>query len=402
MAKDLISPAFSWLDDELCRLDAQGLRRRLTPVMDRREGEICFQGRWQQDFSGNDYLGLTLHPDCVEAARKALQRHGCGSGGSRIVTGGVPPHAALEQLLQSFTQEQACLVFPSGYQANLGVISSLCHRQDTIFSDAHNHASIVDGCRLSGARIRIYPHGRWDVLEDWLSDPHDGRRWIITDTVFSMDGSLAPVEQLSRLAEVHQAPLLVDEAHAMGVLGPGGRGYCAQQGVRPSLLMGTFSKGLGSHGAFTASSERVAEWLVNSARAFIYTTALPPAVLGACMQAVALSTSSTGDRLRKRVLATAARLRSHLRGAGLAPSGDGTPIISLPFDEPTRASEIQACLSEAGHLVWAFRPPTVPSGTSRLRISLSASHRRAQVDRLGKAIVKAHRARERTSSKDRG
>lgn len=381
-------PAVAWLQDRLHHLETRGLRRRLTPVNDRRPGEICVDGRWLHDFSGNDYLGLTFHPECVNASRQALLKQGCGSGGSRIVTGGVPPHAALEQLLQQFIQD-SCLVFPSGYQANLGVIQSLCQPEDTIYTDAHNHASIVDGCRLSGARCRIYPHGRWDVLEDWLSEADDGRRWIITDTVFSMDGSLAPVKQLGRLADAYRTGLIVDEAHAMGILGPGGRGYCVDQGVRPQVLIGTFSKGLGSHGAFTASTELVADWFINRARSFIYTTALPPAVLGASAQSLALSTSSEGDRLRKKVLSLSNRLRTQLREAGLEPSGDGTPIVSLPFDEPTRASTIQSLLSEAGYLAWAFRPPTVPPGTSRLRISLSASHRRAQVYGLGESLIGA-------------
>jgi 8-amino-7-oxononanoate synthase len=377
--------ALSWMDDELRQLDAQGLRRRLTTIEDRRPGEICVDGRWLHDFTGNDYLGLTLHPECVLASQRALERGGCGSGGSRVVTGGVPPHGELEQLLHSVTG-RSCIVFPSGYQANLGVLSAL-GSEDTIFSDAQNHASIVDGCRLSKAAVRIYPHGRWDVLERWLSEPSPGRRWIVTDTVFSMDGSLAPVGELARLAQAHGAPLLVDEAHAMGVLGDG-LGLCAAHGVTPQLLMGTFSKGLGSHGAFVATTEPMAQWLINRARAFIYTTALPPAVLGASAKGLAISLSAEGDTLRKNVLGLAHRLRLHLQRAGLEPSGEGTPIVSLQFDETTRATQIQEHLSQAGHLAWAFRPPTVPKG-SRLRISLSASHQPAAVDRLGQALVTA-------------
>jgi len=386
MPNDPFSPTHSWLRQELSRLDAQGLRRHVITIEDRRPGEISLAGRWLHDFTGNDYLGLTLHPECVRAARQALERSGCGSGGSRIVTGGIPPHAALEQQLEDFTAS-TCLVFPSGYQANLGSISSLCQREDTIFSDAQNHASIVDGCRLSGASIRVYPHGRWDILEEWLSKPDEGRRWIVTDTVFSMDGSLAPVTELARLSQAHGAPLLVDEAHAMGVLGPGGLGHCAGQGVTPSLLMGTFSKGLGSHGAFTASTDLLAHWLMNRARSFFYTTALPPAVLGASNQALTVSRSAEGDRLRKKVLGQAAKLRLALREAGLEASGDGTPIVSLVFDNPARGTEIQNRLNERGYLAWSFRPPTVPPRTSRLRISLSASHREDQVDGLGRALI---------------
>jgi 8-amino-7-oxononanoate synthase len=379
---------FTWMQDELNRLHDQGLQRRLTPIEDRRPGEICIQGRWLNDFSGNDYLGLTQHPDCIEAAAKALRRYGCGSAGSRIVTGGIPPHEKLESQLQQFTGEPGCLVFPSGYQANLGSISALCQPSDTIYSDADNHASIVDGCRLSGANRRIYPHGRWDILEDWLSEEPQGRRWIITDTVFSMDGTMAPLKRLARLSKDYGAPLLVDEAHAMGVLGKGGRGCCEHHGVRPRLLMGTFSKGLGSHGAFTATDERMAKWLMNRARSFIYTTALPPAVLGSISESMTLSNGDLGDELRKKVLGLAKSLRSNLRGAELDPSGDGTPIVSLPFDEPKQATVIQSRLRDAGHLAWAFRPPTVPAGTSRIRISLSASHNRIQVQELSEALIR--------------
>jgi len=381
------TPAFNWLDDALHKLSEEGLQRHLTPIDDRQPGKIRIEGKWLDDFSGNDYLGLTYHPDCIEAATQAVKRYGCGSGGSRIVTGGIPPHAKLERQLRKLTGEPACLVFPSGYQANVGSISALCRPSDTIFSDAHNHASIVDGCRLSGALRRIYPHGRWDILEEWLTEPYTGRRWIVTDTVFSMDGSIAPLQQLARLSETHQAPLLVDEAHAMGVLGPEGRGCCALKKVRPQWLMGTFSKGLGSHGAFTATSERVANWLTNRARALMYTTALPPAVLAATSQALTLSAGAVGEELRSKVLGLATELRNRLREAGLEPSGDGTPIVSLPFDEPKRGPVIQSLLQEMGALAWAFRPPTVAPGTSRLRISLSASHGRSQVEMLGDSLI---------------
>jgi 8-amino-7-oxononanoate synthase len=390
MPKEPHAPPLGWLEDALQSLDDQGLRRRLVTVQNRRPGELRLAGRWLRDFTSNDYLGLSQHPALVEAARAALTLGGCGSGGSRLVTGGAPPHGSLEDAVRRFVDRDACLIFSSGYQANLGLLSALCRPGDTIFSDAHNHASIVDGCRLSGAAVRVYPHGQWETLARWLTGT-DGRRWIVTETVFSMDGSLAPLDKLARVAESCGAALLVDEAHAMGVLGPGGRGLCAARGVRPEVLMGTFSKGLGSHGAFTATDLPVAHWLVNRARAFIYTTALPPPVLAASLEALAVLTSVEGDRLRRRVLTLADQLRQTLRDAGLEPTGDGTPIVSLAFADPTRAPAVQDRLQESGYLAWAFRPPTVPQGTSRLRISLSAAHDPAWVAGLGQTLPKFFR-----------
>ncbi len=374
----------SWLEEALRELDRQGLRRRVTTADGRRPGSICLDGIWLNDFSGNDYLGLSHHPRCLKAAGLGLQ-WGCGAGGSRIVTGGGPAQGDLEQSLATLYGAH-CVIFPSGYQANLGMLSALCQPGDTIYSDAHNHASIVDGCRLSGARIRVYPHRQWEVLESWLTEKGPGRHWIVTDTVFSMDGGLAPLGELKRLSEAHGAPLLVDEAHAMGVLGPQGRGLCAHLGIQPDVLMGTFSKGLGGHGAFTMSSRNVAHWLLNRARPFIYTTALPPAVLSANREAVHLATGDCGQRRRQKVLHLASNLRKQLRSMGLEPSGEGTPIVSLSFKEQ-RATDAQSHLRERGHLCWAFRPPTVEPGTSRLRISLSASHEPAQVEDLAQALA---------------
>ncbi|MFH2007290.1 MAG: 8-amino-7-oxononanoate synthase [bacterium] len=344
--------------------------------------------RWLTNFSGNDYLGLSTHPDCVAAAQRWAAL-GCGAAASRVVTGGIPPHGELESLLRRIMDTPSCLIFPSGYQANVGTISALLSPGDLVFSDAENHASIVDGCRLSGADIRIYPHLRWELLEEQLRARTSGRRLIVSDTVFSMDGSLAPVAQLARLAREYDTLFLADEAHAIGVIGPEGRGLCAEQQAHADVLIGTCSKGLGSHGAFAASNEAIAQRLVNRARAFMYTTALPPSVLGASLAALEVATGAEGESLRRRVGSLAEQLRSGLREHGLEPTGDGTPIVSLSFAGAGRATEISRLLQEKGLLVWAFRPPTVPHGTSRLRVSLSAAHTDHHLERLTTALLAA-------------
>ena len=381
--------SLAWIEEDLRELERQGLLRTVSNMGARRPGEISVDGRWLPNFSGNDYLGLSIHPQCVAAAQRWAEL-GCGASASRVVSGGVPPHGELEARLCQFLGRPACLVFPSGYQANVGALSALLSPEDLVFSDAENHASIVDGCRLSGADIRIYPHGSWERLEAMLSAARrlPGRRLIVSDTVFSMDGSLAPVVHLTRLAGEYDALLLADEAHAIGVLGKG-RGLCAAKQVRADVLIGTFSKGLGSHGAFSASAVPIAGRLVNRARALMYTTALPPTVLGASLAALEVASGAEGESLRRRVLSLADRLRHSLRDQGHEPSGDATPIVSLPFSSPGRATELSRRLLSDGHLVWAFRPPTVPPGTSRLRVSLSAAHTDHHLEQLTKALLKA-------------
>jgi 8-amino-7-oxononanoate synthase len=380
----------SWIEEDLVELERQGLLRTLSTMGGRRPGEIQVDRRWLPNFSGNDYLGLSTHPSCIAAAPRWAEL-GCGATASRVVSGGIPPHGELETRLRQIMKTPASLVFPSGYQANVGAISALLSPGDLVFSDAENHASIVDGCRLSGADIRVYPHLRWDLLEAELRAAHalPGRRMIVSDTVFSMDGSLAPVVQLARLAKEYDALFLADEAHAMGVIGPKGRGLCADRQVVADVLIGTFSKGLGSHGAFSASVEPIAQRFVNRARALMYTTALPPTVLGASLAALDVAASAEGDSLRRRVLSLADGLRNNLREQCHEPTGDGTPIVSLQFPSAGRATEVSRRLLDEGHLVWAFRPPTVPHSTSRLRVSLSAAHTDHQLERLTTALLAA-------------
>lgn len=376
----------STYESGLLALQHRQERRRLVRVDSRRAGEIQLAGRWLPNFTSNDYLGLACHPSCCLAACATIQELGVGSGSSLIVTGRLPPNERLELLLEQWVSMPRAVLFPSGYQANVGLVSALASPGDTVFSDEHNHASIVDGCRLSGARVVIFPHLDLDRLAATIPGT-TGRRFIVTDTLFSMDGSLAPVAPLERLARQHNALLLVDEAHAIGILGPQGQGLCAAAGVRPDGIVGTFSKALGSHGAFVASEEVLAEWLVNRARSLIYTTALPPPVLAATLAALEIVRSPEGERLRARVLGLADVLRHRLIQAGHPVDGLGTPIVSLRFLDD-RAVRVAQRVREAGFLIWAFRPPTVPPGFSRLRISLSAAHQESHVERLGDALLR--------------
>jgi 8-amino-7-oxononanoate synthase len=373
------------LDD----LDRQGLRRQLRVFGQRRPGRIVLGDRELVNFSGNDYLGLSHHPVCIEAAARAARDQGTGAGASRVVSGGSDPASSLEKAVIHWMGTPAVLVFPSGYQANLGVVSALAGPGDLIFSDARNHASLIDGCRLPGATVRVYPHRDVTALEQLMEQepPGSGERFVVTDTLFSMSGALAPMECLSALCERFPATLIADEAHAVGVIGPAGTGVVAARGAKACLRVGTFSKALGSLGAFVATTPVIADWLVQRARSFVYTTFLPPAVLAASQAAVELVQGPEGDRLRGRVLGLATRLRDRLAASGLRAGGVGTPIVSLSLDSATAATGISGSLVDHGLLVWAFRPPTVPADTSLIRIGMSAAHREDEVEALAEALI---------------
>lgn len=377
------------LRDGLAELDRNGLRRRLRTFGPRSAGRIALGDRDLVNFSGNDYLGLSQHPACIEAAATAARDRGTGSSASRVVSGGVDPTAALEDAVIRWMHTPAALVFPSGYQANLGTVSALAGPGDVIFSDARNHASLIDGCRLSGATIRVYPHLDLEALERMIEHepPGRGERFVVTDTLFSMTGAVAPVDRLARLCELRAATLIVDEAHAVGVIGPAGTGVAAAQEAHPAVRIGTFSKALGSLGAFVATTPLLADWLVQRARSFVYTTFLPPPVLAASRAAIELTQGPEGERLRRRVLDLARNLRTRLEAAGLEPGGVGTPIVSLALTPATAATGIAAELTDRGYLAWAFRPPTVPDGTSLIRIGVSAAHLEEEVDGLATALI---------------
>jgi 8-amino-7-oxononanoate synthase len=342
-----------WVDGECRAVDDAGQWRRIP---DHGEGLISF--------ASNDYLGLSRHPAVVAGAHAALDRWGAGAGAARLVAGALPVHAELEAALAECKREPAAVLFPTGYAANLGVLAVFAGAGVRVLSDERNHASIVDGCRLSRAEVCVYRHADADQVEDLLRSA-PGRAVVVTDTVFSMDGDVAPVDALAERCAAHGALLVLDEAHA--VLGPDPD----LAGV-DHLRVGTLSKYLGSLGGFVAGPQRFVDLLVNRARPFVFTTASSPADAGAALAAVGVLQSAEGDRL-------VAALRANVE---LVQPGHPTPIVPLVLGDEDVAMAASAALRERGLLVPAIRPPTVARGTSRLRISLSATHTEAQVRAL--------------------
>jgi len=375
----------------LDRLDAAGLRRRLRPLASASDAEVLVDGRRMLLLSSNNYLGLATHPALRAAAIAATERWGCSAGASRLIAGDFDLHAAVEAKLARFKGTEAALLFPSGYQANVGAITALVGRGDHVFSDALNHASIIDGCRLSRATVHVYPHRDVRILEAQLAAaPTAGRRLIVTDSVFSMDGDRAPLPELVALAEAYHSSLLVDEAHATGVLGPGGAGLAAADGVtaRIAVHVGTLGKALGGAGAYVAGSRALVDWLANRARSFVYTTGLAPAAVAAA--GAALDVVAAEPERRAAVLANAVRLRAGLRACGLAVDGD-THVIPVLVGDNARAVAFADALRARGVLAQAIRPPTVPDGTARLRVTPMATHTAAHLDRVLDAFAAAAR-----------
>ncbi len=343
------------------------------------------------NFCSNDYLGLAAHPDVVRAFTEAAARHGVGSGASHLVTGHGIEHEALEQELAAFTGREKALVFSTGYMANMGVIDALADQKSLIVSDKLNHASLIDGCRLSGAQTRRYPHAdavrAAELIAKATPDAHT--RLLITDGVFSMDGDLAPLPELAPAARAAKAWLVVDDAHGLGVVGATGRGSCEHFGLGADdvpVLIGTFGKAFGTFGAFVAGDADLIEFLLQKARTYIFTTALPPAVAAATRAALAVSERESWRR--EKVLALARRLREGLAARGIAPgTGGATAIQPIVLGSEARALAASRSLEDKGFMVSAIRPPTVPAGTARLRITLSAAHEESQVDALLDALA---------------
>jgi 8-amino-7-oxononanoate synthase len=377
-----------WIDDELMALDRQGLRRKRRAVTPLAGGRCLMDGRELINFAANDYLDLAHDPRVVSAARAALDRAGAGATASALVSGRTPWHVELEQRLARFERQPAAILFPTGFAANAGTIGALARPDDTIFSDRLNHASLIDGCRLSQARLQIYHHDELTGLEDALQkSATTGRRLIVTDSVFSMDGDLAPLVQLGDLAERYGGLLVVDEAHGTGVFGDGGRGVSELLGVedRVAVRVGTLSKAVGALGGFVTGPQALIDWLWNRARTQIYSTALPPSVCAAAGAAIGIIEAE--PQRRRLLLQLAGEFRRQLREAGIetTPNSEG-PIVPILLKTPDRAMQVAGQLERDGFFVAAIRPPTVPAGTSRLRISLSSGHTSADVERLVVAL----------------
>jgi 8-amino-7-oxononanoate synthase len=378
--------------DLASRLEARragGLYRRRQVIDGPQGASVCIDGREYLSFCSNDYLGLANHPDVVAAFHRGLDQYGAGSGAAHLVTGHTRAHHELEEELACFVRRPRALLFSTGYMANLGAIAALVGRGDRVFEDYTNHASLLDGARLSGARLVRYRHADAGDLERRLSTAADSEYLVATDGVFSMDGDMAPVRELAEVAQRHAAWLMVDDAHGLGVTGPQGRGSVAAAGLDSSqvpVLVGTLGKAFGTFGAFVAGSDELIETLIQQARTWIYTTASPAAVAVATRAALRRVVEDEWRRMHLRELV--AGFRAGAAQLGLALCDSPTPIQPLIVGEAGTAMRLSAALHEQGILITAIRPPTVADGTARLRITFSAAHTREQVDRLLDALEK--------------
>jgi 8-amino-7-oxononanoate synthase len=381
----------AWLSEELVALESEHLLRRVATRDSAQRSRIVLGGRELVNFGSNDYLGLATDRRVVEAAAAAVDECGWGSGASPLVSGRGRLHETLEQELARFEGTEAALLFPSGYAANVGTISALVSRGDVIFSDANNHASIIDGCRLSRAHVEVYQHANADHLEQLLQQTSGyRRRLIVTDSLFSMGGDLAPLGRLAELAERHQAILMVDEAHGTGVFGAGGRGvseyFEAESAVH--VRIGTLSKALGSAGGFVAGSRALVDWLANRARSYVYSTASPEACCAAALAALAIVREEPNRRVE--LLRRAACLRHQVHELGwqvpAEEESSTSQIVPLVIGDPGRTMQLSAELSRRGYFVPGIRPPSVAVGQSLLRISLCYDHDTQTIDDLVKAL----------------
>jgi 8-amino-7-oxononanoate synthase len=369
------------LGSRLAQLDARHLRRTLRTLSGGPAPRVDLDGREVIQFCSNDYLGLAADPRLKQAAVDAVGQFGCGAGSSRLVGGTTSLHAALEEALAGLKATAASLVFTSGYHANIGVLSALVESGDTVFSDARNHASLIDGCRLSRATVVVYRHLDVEHLRRLLaSAPGAGRRFIVTETVFSMDGDVAPLEDLVDAARRWDASILVDEAHATGVYGPRGGGVVEELGLGADIAVqvGTLGKALGSLGAFAAGSAALVDWLTNTARSFVYTTALSPPAVAAALTAVDIV--GREPERRQRLWDHAEVMRARLTDLGFRVGAHRSPILPVFVGDDERAVRLSAELLARGVLVPAIRPPTVPPGTARLRVVPMATHRAEDVE----------------------
>jgi len=384
-----------FLGEELDRLEVQHQRRSLRRLGVQGGCRILFKGRHLTNFSSNDYLGLSHDPRVKEAAKAALDHYPASATSSRLICGNFDVHEQLEEELSAFKGRGSALVFSSGYMTNIGLLSALCGEKDWVYSDALNHASIIDGCRLSRARIQIFRHKDMDHLETLLkASPPSGRRVLVTDSVFSMDGDLADLPGLVSLAGEYGCVLVLDEAHATGVLGAQGRGLAEHFADQRSLAlprgavdieMGTLSKALGSFGGFVTCDGLLKDYLINKSRSFIFSTALPPSAVGAAR--ASLSIVRQEPAIRRRLWANVELLKNRLQSEGFNMQSSESPILPILFGSEEKALRISESLIERGFFVPAIRPPSVPQGTSRLRLTVTAAHSEVEIEDLVEGLA---------------
>jgi 8-amino-7-oxononanoate synthase len=382
--------SFNWITDELAAWELAGLRRARRATRPLPSGMIEVNGRSLLNLAANDYLCLAGDDRLAQAARSVLSESGVGSRASALVSGRTIWHEQLERRLAQFEHAESALLFPTGYAANVGTITALVDRDDSVFCDRLNHASLIDGCRLSGARLHVIPHLDLAVLEEELGKARSRRRrLIVTDSVFSMDGDVADLPELIPLAEQYDAMLLLDEAHTTGVLGTGGRGLVEHFGIHSDRLIrvGTLSKALGCLGGFVVGPQSLVDWLWNKARPQIFSTALPPAIAAAACAAIDIIECEPEPRQRLALLSNELRSRLAKGGLRIPKTRLSTPIIPVVLEEEQRTLQAAAQLEEAGFLVAAIRPPTVPAGSARLRVSLHSQVTDEQLDRLTEHLL---------------
>jgi 8-amino-7-oxononanoate synthase len=381
--------------DELAQIESLHQRRSLKRLETGNARTVVFEGKELVNFSSNDYLGLSQDERVQKAAKEAIDRYHASSASSRLICGNMSLHEQLEEELADFKKRDAALVFSSGYMANIGLLSALAGERDLICSDELNHASIIDGCRLSKAKTLVFRHKDLNHLESLLKHPvTSGRKLIVSDSVFSMDGDLSDVAGLMELAGRYDALLVLDEAHATGILGGGGRGaieHFEDLGKIKKRIncvdveMGTLSKALGSFGGFVACDRSMRDFLINKSRSFIFSTALPPASVGAARASLAIVRQESA--LRKKLWENTRILKEQLHDQEFETGSSQTPIVPVCFGSEARALEVSEGLMKRGFLVPAIRPPTVPKGTSRLRLTVSAVHSEAEIGALVHALA---------------
>jgi len=376
-----------FIQAELEELKRQGLYRKLRRVEGEQASTLILDGKEVINFSSNNYLGLANHPALRAAAKAAIDRYGCSAVASRLISGNMTLHEELEAKIAALKGAEAALVFNSGFQANVGLIPTLAGEGDAIFSDALNHASIIDGCRLSRARTVVYSHYDLERLESGLKEaPASGRKLIVTETLFSMDGDEAPLAEIVELAERYGAMVMVDEAHATGVFGPNGAGVVAKLGLteRIALQMGTLGKALGGFGAYVAGSRALRELLINRCRSFIFTTSLPPAVLATAIAAIDLLYKEPQRRLA--LWHNCRSLKEGLKRLGFSLGQSESQILPVLIGDAQKCMAFSEKLLEKGVFAQGIRPPTVPPGTSRLRVTVMATHTHEHLHRALEAF----------------
>jgi 8-amino-7-oxononanoate synthase len=377
------------IEERLEEIRARGLYRRLRCVSGPQGPRVLLDGRPVLLLCSNNYLGLADHPRVREAAAEAAMRYGAGSGASRLISGNMTIHRRLEEQLAAFKGAETCLLFGSGFLANAGVVAALAREGDVVFSDALNHASIVDGCRLSRAETFVYDHCDVDHLEWGLQQAEGRGSLIVTDGVFSMDGDVAPLLDIVELAQRYDARVMVDDAHGTGCVGPDGRGLVAQCGLEEEVdvVVGTLGKALGSYGAYVLCDTSMAKYLINTARTLIFSTALPPPAVAAALAALELLREQ--PRRVEKLQRNSRVMREALQEAGMPVADGDTPIVPLIVGDADAAVRASDRALEQGVFAQAIRPPTVPAGSSRLRLAVMASHTKSELREAARVLAAA-------------